>query len=117
MREELIAYMQENYLDNDGFPLLQFIPEFDPWESYLQHITKSNTYGDQQTLNVAANLYNVKIHVVSTLDAEAAHTFQPVSSNATATNYVSLFAENHGEHYLGLSPWSPDSSLGGGIPL
>ena len=28
-REELIGYMQENYLDNDDFPLLQFIPEFD----------------------------------------------------------------------------------------
>lgn len=47
MREELVPYMQENYLDNDGFPLLQFIPAFDSWESYLQHMAKSNTYGDR----------------------------------------------------------------------
>ena len=77
-REELIGYMQENYLDNDDFPLLQFIPEFDSWESYLQHMAKSNTYCDQQTLNAAANLYNVNFHVVSTLGAGEVHTFQPV---------------------------------------
>ena len=75
--KELIAYMQENYLDNDGFPF----PEFDSWvQSYFRHIEKNDTnYGDQQTINAAANLYtDVNIHVVSTLGAGVASSLQVI---------------------------------------
>ena len=75
--ERINCNMQENYLDNDGFPF----PEFDSWvESYFRHIEKNDTnYGDQQTINAAANLYtDVNIHVVSTLGAGVASTLQVI---------------------------------------
>ena len=45
---------------------------------------------DEKTLNAAANLHDVNILVVSTFDPGAAHTFQPVSSNASAFIYLSI---------------------------
>ena len=53
--------IEENYLDDKGFTLLQFIPEFGSWKAYLQHMAKSDT------INAAATLYDVNIHVVYTL--------------------------------------------------
>ena len=43
MFRSLETMREENYLDNDGFPLVQFIPEFDSWESYLQNMATSNS--------------------------------------------------------------------------
>ena len=65
-------------------------------------MARSNTFGDQLTLYAAANLFNINIHVISTLGPGAGHTFHPISSYAMGTVHLGHFAENHGEH---MSVW------------
>ena len=67
MREEIVSYLENNAVDDEGFPLLEFLPEFTSWEEYLEYMSRCNTFGDQTTLFAAANLYNVNIQVISTL--------------------------------------------------
>ena len=69
MRDEIVDYLQNNPVDNDGFPLLQHLidSEFPSWQEYLQYMARKNTFGDQLTLFAAANLYNINIQIVSTL--------------------------------------------------
>ena len=105
LRKEIVQYLEENPLDIDGFPLLELVPEFNSWEDYLQYMARSNTFGDQQTLYAAANLFNINIHVISTLGPGAGHTFHPISSYAMGAVHLGHFAENHGEHYVSLVPW------------
>ena len=105
LRKEIVQYLEENALDVDGFPLLELVPEFNSWEDYLQYMARSNTFGDQLTLYAAANLFNINIHVISTLGPGAGHTFHPISSYAMGTVHLGHFAENHGEHYVSLVPW------------
>ena len=106
MREEIVDYLQNNPVDNDGFPLLQHLvdSEFPSWQEYLQYMVRKNTFGDQLTLSAAANLYNIDIQIVSTLGPGAQHVFHPSSSIPLATVYLGYFAENHGEHYVSLIP-------------
>ena len=84
LRKEIVQYLEENPLDVDGFPLLVLVPEFNSWEDYLQYMARSNTFGDQLTLYVAANLLNIIIQVISTLGPGAGHTFHPISSTPWA---------------------------------
>ena len=35
MRREIVGYLEKNAVDNEGFPLLEFLPEFTSWEEYL----------------------------------------------------------------------------------
>ena len=67
MREEIVSYLENNAVDDEGFPLLEFLPEFTSWEEYLEYMSRCNTFGDQTTLFAAANLYNGNIQVISTL--------------------------------------------------
>ena len=60
----------------------------------------NGTYGDQITLKVAANLYNIEIVVVSTLGPDATAVISPSSSIPTATVQLGNYADNHGEHYI-----------------
>lgn len=73
-------------------------------------MARSNTFGDQLTLFAAANLFNVNVHVISTLGPGASHTFQPTFSNAMGTVHLGYFAENHGEHYVSLAAWSQSNA-------
>ena len=38
-----------------------------PWEQYLQEMQMNGTYGDETTLRVISNIFNVEIIIVSTL--------------------------------------------------
>lgn len=67
--------MEENPLDVDGFPLLELVSEFNSWEDYLHHMTRSNTFGDQLTVYAAANLFYINIRKISTLGPGAAILF------------------------------------------
>ena len=77
MREEIVKYLETNPLDEDGFPLYEWVPYFDSWPQYLTHMAQDHTYGDQLTLYAAANLYNVNIYIISSLGAGARHVFHP----------------------------------------
>ena len=102
--EEIVLYLAENPLDVDGFVLLELVPKFNLQENYLQYMARSNTFGDQLTLYAAANLFNINIHVISTLKLGASHTFHSISSHAMGTVHLGHFAENHGEHSVSLVP-------------
>ena len=107
MREEIVRYLQTTTVDNEGFPLLEFLPEFTSWEQYLEYMARYNTFGDQITLFAAANLINVNIQVISTLGSGAEHLFEPSSSVPLATVFLGHFAAS--EHYVSLVPWFCDS--------
>jgi len=104
MCKEIVDYLQNNPIDNDGFPLFQHLveSEFPSLQEYLQYMARKNTFGDQLTLFAAANLYNIDLQIASTLGAGAQHVFHPSSSIPLATVYLSHFAENHGERYVSL---------------
>ena len=107
MRREIVGCLEKNAVDNEGFPLLEFLPEFTSLEEYLLYMAKSNTFGDQITLFAAANLYNINIQVISTLGPGAQHLFEPSSSVPLGTVYLGHFAA--GKHYVSLLPWFSDS--------
>ena len=58
MHEEIVDYLQNKPVDNDGFPLLQHLvdSEFPSWQEYLQYMARKNTFGDKLTSFAAANL-------------------------------------------------------------
>ena len=71
-----------------------------PWAEYLHLMTKNGTYGDQITLQAAADLYNIEIVVVSTLGPDATTVISPSSSMPTARVRLGHYVENHGKHYI-----------------
>ena len=56
IREEIVRYLETHPLDDDGFPLHEWVAHFDSWPGYLTHMAQDHTYGDQLTLFAAANL-------------------------------------------------------------
>ena len=71
VREEIVQYLENNPTDPEGFPLELYAGV--PWSQYLQSMTTDGTYGDQITLQAAADLYNIEVLVVSTLGHNAHH--------------------------------------------
>jgi len=60
----------------------------------LQYKVCPNTFGDQLTPFVAANLFNVNVHVISTLSPKCtSHTFQSIASNAMPNSVQALTLE------------------------
>ena len=58
MREEIVQYLENNLTDTEGFPLELYAGV--PWSQYLQSMAMDGTHGDQITLQVAADLYNIR---------------------------------------------------------
>ena len=58
------------------------------------------TYGDQITLQAAADLYNIEVLVVSTLGHNATTLISPSASIPYARVQLGHYAEQHGEHYI-----------------
>ena len=112
LRDEIVEYLESNALDHDGFPLLQLVPEYETWGDYLLYKMQNQTFGDQLTLYAAANLYNVNVHVISSLSVGANHIFSPSFSIPLTTVYLGHLAENHGEHYVSLTS-GVQNSVGG----
>jgi hypothetical protein len=110
LRKKILRYLKTHPLDEDGFPLYEWVPHFQSWPDYLVHMAQDHTFGDQLTLFAAANLFNVNIQIVSSLGAGASHVFQPTSSIPIATLFLGHFAENHGEHYIALNSLSDEDN-------
>ena len=98
VREEIVKYLTNNPNDSEGMPLELFVAT--PLAEYLHSMAKNGTYGDQITLQAAADLYNIEIVVVSTLGPDATAVISPFSSIPTARVQLGHYAENHGEHYI-----------------
>ena len=58
------------------------------------------TYGDQITLQAAADLYNIEVLVVSTLGHNSTTLISPSASIPYARVQLRHYAEQHGEHYI-----------------
>ena len=58
------------------------------------------TYGDQITLQAAADLYNIEVLVVSTLGHNATTLISPFPSIPYTRVQLGHYAEQHGEHYI-----------------
>lgn len=104
LRKEIIRYLRANPLDNNGFPLIEMIPqdEFDTFEEYLENMSRGNTYGDQITLFAVANIFNVNVQIVSSLGNGAQHMFTPSTGAPFTTISLGHLAETHGEHYVSI---------------
>ena len=98
VREEIVKYLVNHATNSEGMPLELFAGM--PWKAYLQAMARNGTYGDQITLQAAADLYNIEIVVVSTLGPDATAVISPSSSIPTARVQLGHYAENHGEHYI-----------------
>ena len=65
-------------------------------------MARDGTYGDQTTMQAAANLYNIHIQMVSSLEVGEQHVFSPSASVSAATAYLEHFAKNPDEHCMSL---------------
>ena len=115
--EEIVKYLETHPLDEDGFPLYEWVPHFDSWPKHLTHMAPDNTYGDQLTLYAAANLCNVNIHIVSSLGAGASHVCHPGLNVPATTLFIVHFEENHGEHYIALNGLTQEENIVVDVPV
>ena len=77
VREEIVEYLGNNPTDTEGLPLELYAV---PWSQYLQSMATDGTYGNQITLQAAADLYNIEVLVVSTLGYNATTLISPTAS-------------------------------------
>ena len=114
MREEIVKYLETHPLDEDGFSLYEWVPHFDSWSKYLTHMAQDHTYNDQLTLYAAANLYNVNIHTIASLGADASHVFHPGLNVPATTLFIGHFAE---KHYIALNGLTQEENIVVDVPV
>ena len=117
MKEEIVKYLETHQPDEDGFPLYEWFPHFDSLPKYLTHMAQDHAYGDQLTLYAAANLYNVNIHIISSLGAGASHLFHLGLNVPATTLFIGHFAENHGEHCIALNGLTQEENIVVDVPV
>ena len=78
LHEEIIQYLTENPDNVDGIPLGNFAAM--PWDRYLASMAQNGEYGDQITLQAAAEIFNIEILVVSSLGPGATAVITPAST-------------------------------------
>ena len=98
IREEVVQYLEDHPNNAEGIPLELFAAM--PWSQYLREMLTDGTYGEQLTLQAAADLCNIQIVVFSTLGANETAVISPSFSNPIATIHLGHYAEQHGEHYI-----------------
>ena len=86
-----MKYLTNNPNNSEDMPLELFAAT--PWAEYLHSMAKNGTYGDQITLQAAADLYNIEIVVVSTLGPDATAVISPSSSIPTSRVQLGHYAE------------------------
>ena len=60
------------------------------------------TYGDEITLRVISNIFNIEIIIVPTLGHGERVKIVPENTNLFTRTTLGHFAEGHGEHYVTL---------------
>ena len=71
-----------------------------PWDRYLASMAQDGEYGDQITLQAAAEIFNIEILVVSSLGPDATAVIAPTSTIPMAQIQLGHFPEGHGEHHV-----------------
>ena len=73
------------------------------WENYLFKMSRMGVYGDQITLQAAANIFNVGTIVVSTLTETSNSIIVPYESIPMVSFHLGHVAEGQGDHYVALN--------------
>jgi len=100
LREEICSFLRDNPDGVDGTPLELFAGM--PWNEYLSNMINNGTYGDQLTLQAVANLYQVKLVIVSSLGPDGIVHVLPQYSAPISSFAVGHFSEQDGIHYVSL---------------
>ena len=88
-------------MDAQGFPLDLYLEV--PSSKYLDNMSNDGTSGDEITLRVAAELFNIDFILVSTLESAAEVTFTSRNFSPQNRAFLGHSAENQVEHYVALS--------------
>ena len=88
LKADIVRHLENNPNDRDGMPLELFMGM--SFSDYLGQMARDGTYGDQLTLRVASEIYNIQFTIISTLGAQGRITFEH-------------FAEGYGDYYVLLS--------------
>jgi OTU-like cysteine protease len=111
LRMKVVRYLTDNERN-----LQAFMTGSSSWQNYVKKMSAHDTYGDHITLVAASKLYSVQILVVSSLGLDATTVISPESNEHRSINpqlpliFVAHSAEQHGEHYVSISP-SNDCAL------
>ena len=98
LREEIVQYLTQNHDNVYGIPLENFAAM--PWDRYLVSMAQDGEYGDQITLQAAAEIFNIEILVVSSVGPDATAVIIPTSTIPMAQIQLGHFAEGDREHYM-----------------
>lgn len=101
IRQKVVQYLENNDLDDNGWPLELFVGM--PFSHYLMEMASEGTYGDELTLRVMVELFNVELTVVSTLGHNGQLTITPREFEPQGRVILGHFAEGQGYHYVVLS--------------
>ena len=71
-----------------------------PWDRFIARMAQDCEYGNQITLQAAAETFNIEILVVSSLGPDATAVIAPTSTIPMAQVQLGHFAEEDGEHYV-----------------
>ena len=107
LRKEIVDYLNNNPLAQDGFPIELFVGV--PWSQYLATMSHNGAYGEHITLQAMANVYNVELVVISSLGPDAQTIISPQNSEPIAAFTLGHFAENEGIHCVCLTV--PDNTV------
>ena len=91
LRKELVAYLNENDSDENGWPLELYLGA--PFSEYIYEMQQDGTYGDELTLQTMANMYNIEFSVISTLRREGQLTVSPINFQPRGVAVLGHFAE------------------------
>ena len=95
--------------DLDDAPLDFYIDI--PFSNYLNRMSINRTFGDEITSRAAAELFNSKFFIISSLGRAAEEIITPQNVALQGLVYQRHFVENHGENYVVLIPVEdPDTS-------
>ena len=98
LRKEIVQYLTQNPDNVYGTPLENFAAM--PWDRYLASMAQNGEYGDQITLQAAAEIFNLEILVVQSLGPDTTAVNAPTFTILMAQIQLGHFAEGHGEHYV-----------------
>ena len=88
------------FLKPDGTDLFHFVHGYATWPQYLTGMTKDGTWGDHLILRAAANCYETRIRVVSSLGNEVI--IDP--DHLVLNNNPLVLGHIHEMHYVSLLP-------------
>ena len=94
LRAKIVLYLEANINDPNGTTLDVYMDV--PFSNYLNRVSTHETFGDQITLRVAAELLNIEFFIIFTLDRAAEATIISQNFSLQDCFYLGHFPENHG---------------------